>query len=573
MSSRIAGRRAPTRTATAAAAISAALRAPASRRSSSAAGRASREELLDACGSGLYVREISAGHTDPESGRFSLFVESADLVRRGRLGAPVAPFLLTSDVLTALRHLYGEPGEASAPASGLGLCVKHGEPLPVGGASPAVLLRGLTVARGAAVKALSDGLFEDVLGAASSAAHDGVGGEVYERRGTALELVEDERGLHASVSSERGFAVRQFRAGRTSFAASGADGARALPAEARLLLARARTRRGAHPASALPGAAPPAPLAPPPRPDEIAARGLLVAFRRALAAASDGAVLLGEAALALGARTERVATTAGRDVVFGSAFATLVATVSARTGAGRASARVVAAAALPEELALARLAHHAVDRVLLPLRGRPLEPGRWDLLLDPLVAAPLVARVAPAFFGEDEDGLLAARTRDGRDALASPALTLVDAASAPGGPVRTTHDGEGTPQRRTVVLDRGRLAAASRTSPPPSVWGPSPRATRSAARSPRPPRSGSRTSSSTPRPGSRPSTSSEPSSRGSTRPCFCRGPRSTSRRTASACTSPATGSKRGARPTPSPRRSFRDGSRSSCEASRRSGTT
>jgi PmbA protein len=100
-----------------------------------------------------------------------------------------------------------------------------------------------------------------------------------------------------------------------------------------------------------------------------------------------------------------------------------------------------------------------VDRVLLPLKGRPLEPGRWDLLIDPFVAAPVVARLAPGFFGEDEDGLLAARTRGGRDALASPALTVVDAAFAPGGPVRTTHDGEGTSQGRTVVLERGRLAA------------------------------------------------------------------------------------------------------------------
>lgn len=115
-----------------------------------AAGRATRDELLDACGTGLYVREISAGHTDAESGRFSLFVESADLLRRGRLGAPVAPFLLTSDVLTALRHLHGEPGEVSAPASGLGLCVKRGEPLPVGGASPAILLRGLAAVPGRA---------------------------------------------------------------------------------------------------------------------------------------------------------------------------------------------------------------------------------------------------------------------------------------------------------------------------------------------------------------------------------------------------------------------------------------
>jgi TldD protein len=112
------------------------------------AGRATRDELLDACGTGLYVREIAAGHTDAESGRFTLFVESADLVRRGRLGAPVAPFVLTSDVLTALRNLYVEPGEVSAPASGLGLCVKRGEPLPVGGASPAILLRGLTAVPG-----------------------------------------------------------------------------------------------------------------------------------------------------------------------------------------------------------------------------------------------------------------------------------------------------------------------------------------------------------------------------------------------------------------------------------------
>jgi PmbA protein len=308
------------------------------------------------------------------------------------------------------------------------------------------------------VTAADDGLFEELLAGVSATGNDGEGGEVYERRGTSLELAEDERSLHASVSTGRGFAVRLFRSGRTSFAASGAAGARALAAEARLLLSRARTRRGARPAQA-PPAGPARALAPPPGPDEIAARGLLVDFRRALATASDGAVLLAEASLTLGTRTERVATTAGRDVSFGSASATLFASVSARTGAGRTSARVVASAARPEELALARLAHHAVDRVLLPLKGRPLEPGRWDLLLDPFVAAPLVARLAPAFFGEDENGLLAARTRDGRDALASPALTLVDAARAPGGPVLTDHDGEGTPQGRTVVLERGRLAS------------------------------------------------------------------------------------------------------------------
>ncbi len=113
-----------------------------------APGRASRDDLLEACGNGLYVREISAGHADPESGRFTLFVESADLVRRGALGAPVGPFVLTSDVLSALQNLHGESGDVSHPASGLGLCVKGGEGVAVGGASPAILIRGLTAARG-----------------------------------------------------------------------------------------------------------------------------------------------------------------------------------------------------------------------------------------------------------------------------------------------------------------------------------------------------------------------------------------------------------------------------------------
>jgi TldD protein len=111
-------------------------------------GRARGDDLLLACGNGLYVREISAGHADPESGRFTLFVESADLVRRGALGAPLGPFVLTSDVLSALRHLHADNGDVSHPASGLGLCVKGGEGVAVGGASPSILIRGLTAVRG-----------------------------------------------------------------------------------------------------------------------------------------------------------------------------------------------------------------------------------------------------------------------------------------------------------------------------------------------------------------------------------------------------------------------------------------
>jgi len=319
-----------------------------------------------------------------------------------------------------------------------------------------------------------DGLLERLLADARCDTAAGESAEAYERRGTSIELVEDAEGTRLSVVEERGFALRLFRSGRTAFAASPPEIAGRLPFEARVVLGRARSRRGAHAAGpvAAGGAAAPAPNPPP---DEASARALLASFRSALLAEGEGAVSLTEAILTVGARRERVATTAGRDVAFGSGIATLVATVTGRTAAGSVSARVLASASRPEELFLARLAHQAVDRALLPLRGRPLAPRRGDLLLDPNVAAPVVGRLAPAFFGDEGDALLASRTRDGRDAFASPALTLVDEASAPGGPVKATHDGEGTPHARTVLVSRGIVAgrlsdtaAAIRLDQPPT---------------------------------------------------------------------------------------------------------
>ena len=324
------------------------------------------------------------------------------------------------------------------------------------------------------MSALGDGLLERLLLNARCDAAAGETAEAYDRQGTSIEIVEDAEGTRLSVVTERGLALRLFRSGRTAFAASPPEIAARLPAEARLALDRARARRGARAAGPAAAASCSAP-APPFAPDEASARALLASFRSALLAAGEGAVSLTEAILTAGVRTERVATTAGRDVVFGSGIASLLATVAGRTPAGSLSARVLASASRPEELSLARLARHAVDRVLLPLRGRPLAPARGALLLDPSVAAPVVGRLAPAFFGDEGDAVLASRTRDGREAFAARALSLVDDAFAPGGPVKGTHDGEGTPHTRTVLVSRGVVAgrlsdsaAAIRLGQPPT---------------------------------------------------------------------------------------------------------
>ncbi len=113
-----------------------------------APGNSPLEELLERCATGLLVHEIAAGSLEPESGRFLLLVASAESIRRGRTGAPVSPFALSGDALSALRELDQARGDTALPAEGLGLCMKGGEAVPVGGVSPAILLRALRASAG-----------------------------------------------------------------------------------------------------------------------------------------------------------------------------------------------------------------------------------------------------------------------------------------------------------------------------------------------------------------------------------------------------------------------------------------
>jgi PmbA protein len=302
---------------------------------------------------------------------------------------------------------------------------------------------------------LFDELFEE-----AAAAERGplAGAELYERRGWRVEITESDDGLSVTDAAERGLALRLFRGGRTGFSASGPETARNLVAQASQLVPRARSRRGQRAASPVPGESRDrTPIEGPEPPSEDRILEAIVAFRRDLGAAARGAVTLRDVSVQAGERRERIATTGGREASWDSSAASLVATVAGRSSGGRLSARVVAVASRVEELPLARLARHAADRVLLPLTGEPAAGGKVDLLLDPHVAAHLVGRLSPLFLGDEEERLLLARTRGGKDPLAAPVLTLVDSASAPGGPVRSPRDGEGTPQHRTVVVERGRV--------------------------------------------------------------------------------------------------------------------
>ncbi len=122
-------------------------RAPRSRMSNLlvSPGNVSQEELVARCGSGLFVRAVSFGTSDPESGRFILHAEEGNLIKRGKIGAPVSHFALHGYALNALQGLDPDLGNEARAASSLSLCVKGGDPLPVGGAAPSMLIRGVSV--------------------------------------------------------------------------------------------------------------------------------------------------------------------------------------------------------------------------------------------------------------------------------------------------------------------------------------------------------------------------------------------------------------------------------------------
>lgn len=112
------------------------------------AGTASLDDLLSRCGDGVFVREVTQGAADPESGRFVLLVAASDAVRRGRRGAPLAPFALGGEILSALAGIDEAWGDEVLPATGLALCMKGGDTVCVGGAAAALLVRGLVARTG-----------------------------------------------------------------------------------------------------------------------------------------------------------------------------------------------------------------------------------------------------------------------------------------------------------------------------------------------------------------------------------------------------------------------------------------
>ena len=280
--------------------------------------------------------------------------------------------------------------------------------------------------------------------------------ELYEKSGESREL-ETAGAERATVSRrERGWAARWWTAQSPRFAcASSAEALLRSIGDA----ARVETAQDAPPA--WPSQKSGAPAAPPvePPPD------LFEELQRRVAAESHGEATLKRLTLRRGASVERIVNGRGLHVSFPSEVYDGIALAAGHKGTRACEGRAVFRWERGADLD--GVARRLADRATLPLSDRAAPIDRGELLLEPSVAAALLAALSPVFCSETLPQWAH------RGELFSRTVTIVDDASAD-----APYDGEGTPTRRTVVVTEGALAktlrdlrSASRGGTPPTGHG------------------------------------------------------------------------------------------------------
>ena len=108
------------------------------------AGKYEPEEIIASVDKGLYAVNFGGGQVDITSGKFVFSANEAYIIDKGKVTSPVKGATLIGngpDVLTRVRMV----GNDLALDSGVGVCGKEGQSVPVGVGQPTLRIDGLTV--------------------------------------------------------------------------------------------------------------------------------------------------------------------------------------------------------------------------------------------------------------------------------------------------------------------------------------------------------------------------------------------------------------------------------------------
>ncbi|MFB6421760.1 MAG: metalloprotease TldD [Candidatus Malihini olakiniferum] len=108
------------------------------------AGKSTQKEIIESVEYGLYAPNFSDGQVDITSGKFVFSTSEAYLIEKGKITTPVKGAALIGSGIEAMQKI-SMVGNDLALDSGVGVCGKEGQNLPVGVGQPTLKLDSMTV--------------------------------------------------------------------------------------------------------------------------------------------------------------------------------------------------------------------------------------------------------------------------------------------------------------------------------------------------------------------------------------------------------------------------------------------
>jgi TldD protein len=107
-------------------------------------GTRTKDEIVASIKRGLYAVNFGGGQVDTTSGKFVFSASEAYMVEDGKILYPVVGATLIGNGIESLKHIT-MIGNDMQLDSGVGVCGKEGQSVPVGVGQPTLMIEGLTV--------------------------------------------------------------------------------------------------------------------------------------------------------------------------------------------------------------------------------------------------------------------------------------------------------------------------------------------------------------------------------------------------------------------------------------------
>lgn len=107
-------------------------------------GKSTPGEIIDTVNYGVYASNFGGGQVDITSGKFVFSTSEAFLIEKGRITKPIKNATLIGSGSEIMQNISMIGNDLSLD-SGMGICVKNGQQIPVSVGQPTVKLRNITV--------------------------------------------------------------------------------------------------------------------------------------------------------------------------------------------------------------------------------------------------------------------------------------------------------------------------------------------------------------------------------------------------------------------------------------------